>query len=118
MAGSDSVEKLRDMCGLSAEECEAALKAHGDEVEAALAGLIDEGKVTSQELNPDTVSDELFARAARRQELETYRRFLDPKQGLGGMFGNMLKGVMPEEDEKRISSAFKGLMAERFGGRT
>lgn len=59
-----SVEELHAQCGLPAKDCRAALTKHEGNVDAALAALIDEGRVNPNDLNPDTVSDDLFDRAA------------------------------------------------------
>src|SRR5205823_5455339 len=79
-----AVEELRDKCGLSAKDCRAALVEHAGAVAGALAALIDAGKVGTDALNPETVSDELFERAARRQKLilgKVTLTFLDSRKG-------------------------------------
>src|SRR4051794_4644144 len=86
MVSKDAVRELQDKCGLTARECQAALKEHGD-VDAALAALIDAGRVKADHLDPESVSAELFARAARREKVSFFEQMMDPSQGLLGMMG-------------------------------
>jgi hypothetical protein len=85
----DLVDELCDKCGLPAKDCRAALTASGGDVDAALAALIDAGRVKPDDLNPESVSDELFERAARRQKLAFYEQFAKPGGGLLGMLAKM-----------------------------
>ena len=100
---NQSVTELRKKCGLSVEKCRAALKKHGGDVDAALAGLIEGGQVKSDNLNPETVSDELFERAAHHEQLEMYR-------SLGSIFGNLAKklagDVLPSELLQQLGEKF------------
>ena len=116
--GRGGVEELQGMCGLPVKVCQAALKKFDGDVEAALAGLIDEGKVTSELLDPDTVADELFGRAAHREQVEMYRRMLDPEQGLAMMFGKAMTKGTPLKGRKKLVKLFAGMLAEDFGGKT
>ncbi len=70
------VAQLRAMCSLRVSECRKALQTNGANAEKALAALIDSGEVDPDDLNPDTVSDELFGRASQRQlEAVYYKHF-------------------------------------------
>src|SRR4051794_19607496 len=89
-----AVAELREKCGLSAKECQSSLAEHGGHVDAALAALIDAGRVSTNNLTLETASDELFERAARRQKLETYRKFVKPGFGLTGLIAGL-----PESDD-------------------
>ncbi len=105
-----SVAELHEKCGLPAKDCRAALTAHDGNVDAALAALIDQGRVKPNDLNPDTVSDELFDRAARVQKLELYRQFTQPGAGLLGMLGKL-----GESKDAGGGGALKGLMGSLAG---
>jgi len=105
-----SVEELHAKCGLPAKDCRAALTKHEGNVDAALAALIDEGRIKPNDLNPDTVSDELFDRAARVQKLALYRQFTQPGAGLLGMLGKLA-----ESKDEGSGSALKGLMGSLAG---
>lgn len=70
------IEELRAACGLGALKCRKALERNGADVGRALGALIDSGEVEVDDLNPDTVSDELFGRASQRQlEAVLYKGF-------------------------------------------
>src|SRR5690349_6368206 len=105
------------MCGLSMKVYRAALKKHDGNVEAALAGLIDEVKVTSEQLDPSAVSDELFGAAPRRQQVEMYRRMLHPEQRLALMFGKAMTKGTPLKGRKKLVKLFAGMLSEDFGGK-
>lgn len=90
---SQSVTELRNKCGLSLQKCQAALKQHGGNVEAALAALIDSGQVKLEDLNPDTVSDALFERVAHREQVEALRN-------LGSMLEQLLGDVGTEMSQE------------------
>jgi hypothetical protein len=100
-----TVAELCDRCGLSAEECEAALTEHVGDVDEALRALIDAGRVKSDALNPNTVSLALFERAAWREKLECYRKF-----------ATQFPGKTPEqlmvEDDAKQAERIKGALAE------
>ena len=68
------MRELHHKCGLPPEDCRAALEGRGGHMDAALARLIDKGKVTVDQLDPDTVSDELFARAQKMAYIEVARK--------------------------------------------
>src|SRR5438874_7588331 len=91
-----AVKELREKCGLPAKACRAALAAHGGDVNAALAALIDSGKVRSAQLNPDQVSDELFARAQKR--------------GFAGMIENLAKRIGAKSEVKKRLPGFLSMM--------
>jgi hypothetical protein len=111
-----AVKELQEKCGLPAKECRAALKEHGGDVDAALGALIDAGKVKSDQLNPDTVSAELFARAARREKVSFFEQMMDPGNGLLGMFGKTMKQAKaPTKVQKQAAEAISQFMAEEFG---
>src|SRR5687768_9873764 len=64
----DQVDALNAMCGLPKTRCIVFLKDHGGHVANTLAALIDKGVVRPSDLDPDTVPDDLFARAARHAQ--------------------------------------------------
>jgi hypothetical protein len=76
-----AIAELSDKCGRSAAECRAFLAQHGADVEATLAALIDSGRIKTDDLNPETVSDALFDRAALRDKIELYRGIIAKGQG-------------------------------------
>jgi len=75
-SAKDAVKELQEKCGLPAKECRAALKEHGDDADAALAALIDAGKVKAEQLDPESVSAELFARAARQEKVSFFEQMV------------------------------------------
>jgi hypothetical protein len=89
-----TVAELHNKCWLPAGECRVAVGEHGGDLDAALAALIDAGRVKSDALNPDTVPLDLFERAARRQKLEMYRKFT-------AQLGEKTPEQMLEEEEKK-----------------
>jgi hypothetical protein len=109
-----NVKALAAKCGLSAKECRAALSESGGDIDAALAALIDAGKVKSDQLNPDAVSEELFARVARREKVAMYESMMDPAKGLGGMFANVMK---LSRQSAKADTSFLEWIATRDGGR-
>jgi hypothetical protein len=119
----DAVRELHNQCDLPMKECRAALEEHGGDVEAALAALIDAGRVETAQLNPDTVSDANFNRAARRQQLESYRKMLSG----GGAIGQLLSKLAnpADSDDKNsnqpledLRKSLGGLMAAKLGEKT
>ncbi|MDB5292235.1 MAG: hypothetical protein JWL69_3476 [Phycisphaerales bacterium] len=118
-APHNAVAELHDKCGLPVKECRAALTEHGGDVDAALAALIDAGRVNSDQLNPDTVSDELFDRAARRQKLEMYRKLLEPGGGLMGMIGRLASSDGADGGTfKALADTAGQLRAQLYGNKT
>jgi hypothetical protein len=113
-----SVAELRDKCGLSEKECRAALAEHGGDVDAALGALIDAGRVKSDELNPDTVSDELFERAARREKLAMYEQFLKRGQGFLGLMSKLHPSEDPGGVLKAMADQGAQLHATLYGNKT
>jgi hypothetical protein len=120
MPASDNAAaaELRAKCGLPLKDCRAALKAHADDVDAALAALIDAGRVTTDQLDPDTVSDELFERAARRQKVAMYEQLLKPGAGLLGMLGNLGSSDDPDPVMKGLAAQAEQMRASVFGNMT
>jgi hypothetical protein len=114
-----SLSDLQSKCGLPPADCRAALTQHAGDVDAALASLIDAGKVQPDQLNPDTVSDELFDRAAKLQKLNFYRSMTDPA-GPTSIFGKLLGGLGDNNDGKpnELASMFQQALAEQFGNKT
>ena len=96
---TEAVAELHKKSGLPEKVCRAALKPHGVNVDQALVALIDAGRVHTSQLNPETVSDELFERAARRQKLENYRTMLGGADKLPN--GKTIEQLMAEDDARR-----------------
>jgi hypothetical protein len=114
-----AVKELQDKCGLPAKECQAALRAHGGAVDAALGALIDAGKVKADCLDPETVSAELFERAARRDKVSFFEQMMDPSQGLLGMIGKTMKQAKaPTKHQKEAAEAIAQFTKDMFGGKT
>lgn len=110
-----AVDELHKKCGLSVKDCRAALAEHGGDVDATLAALIDTGRVTTDQLNPDTVSDELFERAARKEKLKTYEQM---KSGelITGFLNRM--GANMNAESAVLGDMFKAAMGELLGDKT
>src|SRR5258706_6561926 len=115
---AQSIDELHDKCSLSAKDCRAALTAHDGNVDAALAALIDEGRVKPNDLNPDTVSDELFDRAAKVQKLALYRQFTQPGAGLLGMLGKLTESKNSGGALDGLAASLAGLQASLYGNKT
>lgn len=113
-----SISDLHTKCGLPRKDCRAALEAHAGDVDAALASLIDAGRVQPDDLDPDTVSDALFERAAQAQKLNFYRSMTDPKAGLGGIFGKLLADAGADDQTRQLTSAFQQLLAAEVRNKT
>ena len=111
------VDKLHDKCGLPAKDCRAALTQSNGDVEAALAALIDSGRVKPNDLNPELVSDELFERAARQQKLAFYQQFTG-SGGLLGMLGKLGKSEEKGDRAGGLAGLLSQLHAARFGNKT
>lgn len=78
---TSTVDQLQDMCGLPKDQCEAALKESGGDVEKALAALIDAGKIKTESLDPDTVSLDLWERAAYREKVQAVETMMLRRRG-------------------------------------
>jgi hypothetical protein len=110
-----AVAELQSKCGLKPAACRKALKAHDNDVDAALGALIDAGEVTPDSLDPETVSDELFERAARKQKLEMYAKIASPGAGLFGQLGSLAKSLgLSKSMDSKIAAA----QEQMFGGKT
>jgi hypothetical protein len=81
-----SVKKLKSMCGLDAEQCRESLQEANGDVGKALARLIDSGQVKYDQLDPDTVSDELFGRAYQRHLDALFTELPEPSGPLASGF--------------------------------
>src|SRR5689334_9327153 len=115
-----AVDELHDKCGLPLDECRAALEQHGGEVDATLGAMIDAGRVTPNMLNPDSVSDALFERAANKKKKELYEKLAS-----GDIFGELLGKMKPPGASKEsngfanaMGGLFKKLAAAKFGNKT
>lgn len=104
---TEAVAELHNKCGLPEKDCRAALKQHGSNVDQTLAALIDAGRLHTSQLNPDTVSDELFERAARRQKLESLRKALGDGKLAGGITAEQLLAEEDALEKKRIENLKK-----------
>jgi hypothetical protein len=113
----ESLAELQSKSGLPLKDCRAALVDHNNDVDAALAALIDAGKVRSDQLDPDTVSDELFERAARREKLEMYQKFMAPGAGLLGMMGKLASDDSNGALQALVAQAAQ-LKAQLYGNKT
>jgi hypothetical protein len=112
MSASDqAINELHGKCGVAVERCREFLTTTGGDVDEALAKLIDEGWAKADMLNPDTVSDELYERAAYRDKVRTFEQMmLRPRGGLAGLMaklpasedpGGLLKGMGDKVAELR-----------------
>jgi len=114
-----AVDELHAKSGLPPKDCRAALTHSNGDVDAALANLIDAGRVKPNDLDPDTVSDELFERAARQQKLAFYQQFTN--SGGGGLLGMLAKrgktGVKSESLEG-LAGTFAQLQSSLIGDKT
>lgn len=63
----EAARELRRRCGLPPKACRAAVRKHRGDADAALAALVDAGKVLEDDLNAELVGDELFVRARTRK---------------------------------------------------
>jgi hypothetical protein len=113
----ESIDELHDKCGLPAKDCRAALTKSDGDVDAALAALIDQGRVKSNDLNPESVSDELYERAARQEKLAFYEQF-SSGGGLLGMLGKLGKSVEKDDKPGGLADVLAQLQAARFGDKT
>jgi hypothetical protein len=113
------IEQLRNKCNLPPKTCRAALTQSKGDVDTALASLIDAGKVKPTDLNPDTVSDELFERAARLEKLKFYQQFTNPKAGLFGALAKLGETVEQEvPSNNNFTSALSALREQLYGNKT
>jgi hypothetical protein len=112
------VDELHDKCGLAAKDCRAALERSDGDVDAALAALIDDGRVKSNDLNPESVADEFYERAARREKLQFYRQFTQPGAGLLGMLGKSGKAKDSGDALQGITDAVAQLRETLYGNKT
>jgi hypothetical protein len=76
-----AVDQLHKMCGLATDQCEAALSENGGDVDRALAALIDAGKIKTESLDPDTVSLDLWERAAYRDKVQAFEQMTLRRRG-------------------------------------
>jgi len=114
-----SVDELHGKCGLPPKDCRAALTKSDGNVDVALAALIDAGRVKPDDLNPDTVSDELFERAARRQKLAFYEQFTNSGGGgLVGMLAKRGKTGGKSDPLEGLAGTFAQLQSSLFGNKT
>jgi len=112
------VNDMHDKCGLPDNVCRAALKESAGDIDAAIKALIDSGKVKPLDLNPETVSDELFSYAAREQKLAMYRRYAMPDAGLVGMIGKLKQSDDPGGVLKGMAGKLAALKAAQIGNKT
>jgi hypothetical protein len=113
-----SIDQLHDKCGLPAKDCRAALTESDGDVDAALAALIDQGRVKANDLNPELVSDELYERAARQQKLAFFQQFSSGGGGLLGMLGKLGKSENEGDKPGGLADVLSQLQAARFGNKT
>src|SRR5215217_1054369 len=109
----DTILGLNNRCGLPHEKCRAALEQHRGDVDAALAALIDNGRVKEEDLNPDTVADEFFARAVRHVKLQLYRSCAK-----GDVSAAALEQQIAEDDAKEAARLKTLYEQPAFAGRT
>jgi len=74
------------MCGLDAALCRKALEESNGDLDTALARLIDFGQVKYDDLDPDTVADELFGRAYQHHLDALFTELPEPSGPLASGF--------------------------------
>lgn len=111
------IAELSAKCGVNAKASKAALEANDSDIDAAIAALIDAGKVKPDDLDPDTVSDDLFERAAKKQTLDLYKQTMTGK-GLFGLVGKWMGGNDADPETKAIVSQMGQAMQEMLGNKT
>lgn len=94
-----AIKELHDKCGLPMVQCREALEAHGPQVDQALGVLIDSGRVTLAQLDPDLCSDALFARAQMAETQRAMGKML--RMGEGILRDARRKGEIPSESKAK-----------------
>ena len=107
----EAVRELHRKCGLDPEACRAALRRWGGDVDRTLARLIEKGKVTLEQLDPDTVPDHLFGRAQRLEYVRLARQF-------GRKYGGWILALVFGVVAKRMMAKRKSEVDEAAEGRT
>jgi hypothetical protein len=107
----ETVSELQTKCGLPPKACRAALQKSRGDIDRALAALIDAGKVTADDLDPATVSDELFGRTESQKAIGYYQHLfnqiksVDPKSaGLPDIRKRIAISKAELRDPKKLAS--------------
>ena len=102
----DQVDALHAMCGLPKTRCIVSLKHSGGHVADTLNALIDIGIVRSSDLDPDTVPDGFFIRAAKRE-----------RRAASDTVEKQVKRLakkLPKDIDRKVAQALDELAAAKF----
>jgi hypothetical protein len=93
------------MCGLPKSRCLVFLKNHGGHVANTLKALIDLDVVRGSDLDPDTVPEDLFARAVRRANADMAGMFTKQVKRLTKTMPKQIQAPFEEQMTKLAASA-------------